>query len=76
MAAWVGNAPRAWGNCFRRAVEKSIPARLKQWTTRISRLHSRCTPAAMGVPFMPTYTTLGTICSSATEIARVFFARE
>ncbi len=59
MAAWVGNASAGMGYCFRRAVEKSIPRAIEtvdhtNFTIALA-LHA----AAMGVPFMPTYTTLG-----------------
>src|SRR5260370_20132949 len=59
MAAWVGNASASMGYCFRRAVEKSIPRAIETVDhtnlTMALALHA----AAMGVPFMPTYTTLG-----------------
>jgi glutaconate CoA-transferase subunit A len=59
MAAWVGNASAGMGYCFRRAVEKSIPRAIETVDhtnlTMALALHA----AAMGVPFMPTYTTLG-----------------
>jgi glutaconate CoA-transferase, subunit A len=59
MAAWVGNVSAGVGYCFRRAVERGIPRRIEtvdysNFTLALA-LHS----AAMGVPFMPTYSTLG-----------------
>jgi glutaconate CoA-transferase, subunit A len=59
MAAWVGNVSAGVGYCFRRAVEHSIPRRIEtvdysNFTIALS-LHA----AALGVPFMPTYATLG-----------------
>jgi glutaconate CoA-transferase, subunit A len=59
MAAWVGNVSAGVGYCFRRAVERSIPRRLEvvdysNFTIALA-LHA----AALGVPFMPTYATLG-----------------
>lgn len=59
MAAWVGNVSAGVGYCYRRAVEKSVPRRLEvvdysNFTIALA-LHA----AAMGVPFMPTYATLG-----------------
>lgn len=59
MAAWVGNVSAGVGYCFRRAVEKNVPRRLEvvdysNFTIALA-LHA----AAMGVPFMPTYATLG-----------------
>jgi glutaconate CoA-transferase, subunit A len=59
MAAWVGNVSAGVGYCFRRAVERGVPRRLdvvdySNFTMALA-LHA----AAMGVPFMPTYATLG-----------------
>jgi len=59
MAAWVGNVSAGVGYCFRRAVEKSVPRRLdvvdySNFTLALA-LHA----AALGIPFMPTYATLG-----------------
>src|SRR5277367_1324256 len=59
MAAWIGNVSAGVGYCFRRAVEHGIPRRIEtvdysNFTLALS-LHA----AAMGVPFMPTYSTLG-----------------
>jgi glutaconate CoA-transferase subunit A len=59
MAAWVGNASAGMGYCFRRAAEKSIPRAIETVDhtnlTMALALHA----AAMGVPFMPTYSALG-----------------
>src|SRR5277367_5542594 len=59
MSAWVGNVSAGVGYCFRRAVERSIPRRLEvvdysNFTMALA-LHA----AALGVPFLPTYATLG-----------------
>jgi glutaconate CoA-transferase, subunit A len=59
MAAWVGNVSAGVGYCFRRAVESSIPRRIEvvdysNFTMALA-LHA----AALGVPFLPTYATLG-----------------
>ncbi|MFZ0211427.1 MAG: CoA-transferase [Candidatus Acidiferrales bacterium] len=59
MAAWVGNVSEGTGYCFRRAVERSIPRRIdvvdySNFTLALA-LHA----GALGVPFMPTYSTLG-----------------
>src|SRR5580692_9903404 len=59
MAAWVGNASAGVGYCFRRAVEHAIPNAIEivDYTnfTLAMALHA----AALGVPFLPTYATLG-----------------
>jgi len=59
MAAWVGNVSAGVGYCLRRAVEDSIPRRVEMVDysnfTMALALHS----AALGVPFLPTYSTLG-----------------
>jgi len=59
MAAWVGNVSAGVGYCFRRATEQQIPRRIEvvdysNFTVAMA-LHA----GAMGVPFMPTYATLG-----------------
>jgi glutaconate CoA-transferase subunit A len=59
MAAWVGNVSEGAGYCFRRALEKGIPRRIEvtdysNFTIALA-LHA----GAMGVPFLPTYATLG-----------------
>jgi glutaconate CoA-transferase, subunit A len=59
MAAWVGNVSAGVGYCFRRAAERAIPHRLEvvdysNFTIALG-LHA----GALGVPFMPTYATLG-----------------
>jgi glutaconate CoA-transferase, subunit A len=59
MAAWVGNVSAGVGYCLRRAVERSIPRRLEvvdysNFTMALA-LHA----GALGVPFLPTYATLG-----------------
>ncbi|MGB6844269.1 MAG: CoA-transferase [Candidatus Acidiferrales bacterium] len=59
MAAWVGNVSAGVGYCFRRAAEQSVPRRIETVD------YSNCTmalalhAAALGAPFMPTYSTLG-----------------
>lgn len=59
MAAWVGNVSAGVGYCFRRAVEQGIPRPIQivdysNFTVALA-LHA----AALGVPFLPTYSTLG-----------------
>jgi glutaconate CoA-transferase subunit A len=59
MAAWVGNVSAGVAYCFRRAVERSVPRRLEvvdysNFTMALA-LHA----GALGVPFLPTYATLG-----------------
>src|SRR6202050_548032 len=59
LAAWVGNVSAGVGYCYRRATERNIPRRLEvvdysNFTMALA-LHA----GAMGVPFMPTYATLG-----------------
>jgi glutaconate CoA-transferase, subunit A len=59
MAAWVGNVSAGVGYCFRRAVEKNIPRRLEMVDYSNFTLALALHAAALGVPFMPTYSTLG-----------------
>src|SRR5713226_2780839 len=59
MAAWVGNVSAGLGHCFRRAVEQGIPHPIEMQDysnfTMALALHA----GALGVPFLPAYTTLG-----------------
>jgi len=59
MAAWVGNVSAGVGYCFRRAVERNIPRRLEVVDYSNFTLALALQAGAMGVPFMPTYATLG-----------------
>ncbi|MGA2844435.1 MAG: CoA-transferase [Candidatus Acidiferrales bacterium] len=59
MAAWVGNVSAGVGYCFRRAAEHAVPRKIEvvdysNFTMALA-LHA----AALGVPFLPTYATLG-----------------
>ncbi len=59
FAAWVGNVSAGVGYCFRRAVEHGKPRHIQtvdysNFTMALA-LHA----AALGVPFLPTYSTLG-----------------
>jgi glutaconate CoA-transferase subunit A len=59
MAAWIGNVSAGVGYCFRRAVEHGIPRRLETVDYSNFTLALALHAGAMGVPFMPTYATLG-----------------
>ncbi len=59
MAAWVGNVSAGVGYCFRRAVEKHIPRPLATVDYSNFTLALGLHAGAMGVPFMPTYSTMG-----------------
>jgi len=59
MAAWIGNVSAGVGYCYRRAAEQGLPRRIEvvdysNFTMGLA-LHA----AALGAPFMPTYSTLG-----------------
>jgi glutaconate CoA-transferase subunit A len=59
MAAWVGNVSAGVGYCLRRAAEQGVPRRIEMvdysnFTVALA-LHA----GALGVPFMPTYSTMG-----------------
>jgi glutaconate CoA-transferase subunit A len=60
VAAWVGNVSAGLGHNFRRAVERSIPNPLVTIDHSNLTLATALHAAAMGVPFLPTYSTLGT----------------
>ena len=59
MAAWIGNVSAGVGYCFRRAVEQGIPKRLETVDYSNFTLALALHGGALGVPFMPTYATLG-----------------
>ena len=59
MAAWVGNVSAGVGYCLRRAVEQGIPRRLDVTDYSNFTLALALHAGALGVPFMPTYSTLG-----------------
>ena len=59
MAAWVGNVSAGVGYCLRRAAEQNVPRAVEMVDfsnfTMAMALHA----GALGVPFLPTYSTLG-----------------
>ncbi len=59
FAAWVGNVSAGVGYCLRRAVEQNVPHAVQMVDysnfTMALALHA----GALGVPFLPTYSTLG-----------------
>jgi glutaconate CoA-transferase subunit A len=59
MAAWVGNVSAGVGYCFRRAVEGGVPRRIETVDYSNFTLALALHAAALGVPFLPTYATLG-----------------
>ena len=59
MAAWVGNASAGMGYCFRRAVEQKIPRAMETVDYSNLTIALALHAAALGVPFLPTYSTLG-----------------
>lgn len=59
MAAWVGNVSSGMGYCFRRAVEQGMPRALHTVDYTNLTIALALHAAAMGVPFMPTYSALG-----------------
>jgi len=59
MAAWVGNVSAGVGYCYRRAVERHVPRRLEVVDYSNFTMALALQAGAMGVPFLPTYATLG-----------------
>src|SRR6266849_2710230 len=59
MTAWIGNVSAGMGYCFRRAVEQKIPRALETVDHTNLTIALALHAAAMGVPFLPTYSTLG-----------------
>ncbi len=59
MAAWVGNVSAGVGYCLRRAVEEHVPRAVQMVDYSNFTLALALHAGALGVPFMPTYSTLG-----------------
>ncbi len=59
MAAWVGNVSAGVGYCLRRAVERNLPRPVQMVDYSNFTLALALHAGALGVPFMPTYSTLG-----------------
>jgi len=59
FAAWVGNVSAGVGYCLRRAVEQNIPHAVQMTDYSNFTLALGLHAGALGVPFMPTYSTLG-----------------
>ena len=59
IAAWVGNVAGGSGYCFRRAVEQRIPRPLEMEDHSNFSVGLALKAAAMGVPYLPTFTGLG-----------------
>jgi glutaconate CoA-transferase subunit A len=59
LAAWVGNVSAGLGHCFRRAMENSQPRAVEMVDYSNLTLALALHAAALGVPFMPTHSTLG-----------------
>jgi len=59
LAAWVGNVSAGLGHCFRRAMENSEPRAMQMVDYSNLTLALALHAAAMGVPFMPTHSTIG-----------------
>ena len=60
VAAWVGNVSAGLGHNFRRAVEESVPVSVEMIDHSNLTLALALHAAALGVSFLPTYSTLGT----------------
>ncbi len=59
VAAWVGNVAGGSGHAFRRAVEEGIPRPIEMEDHSNLTVALALKAAAMGVPFLPTVTVLG-----------------
>jgi glutaconate CoA-transferase subunit A len=59
FAAWVGNVSAGVGYCLRRAMEQGTPRAVQMVDYSNFTLALALHAGALGVPFMPTYSTLG-----------------
>lgn len=60
IAAWIGNVSSGSGYNLRRAVEQSVPTTIDMVDYSNFTLALALHAAALGAPFLPTYSTLGT----------------
>lgn len=72
MAAWVGNVSAGVGYCFRRAVEQGTPRALETLDYSNFTLALALHAAALGVPFLPAYSPLGSDLLEDNENLSVF----
>ncbi len=59
-AAWIGNVMMGSARCFRRAAEKQVPRRIEIIDYSNLTMSLALTAGALGVPYLPTRSTLGT----------------
>ncbi len=71
VAAWIGNVAAGLGHNFRRAMEEKIPVALNVEEHSNFTLGLGLKAAAMGVPFLPTYTARGSDFGSSAHFASV-----
>ncbi len=71
-AAWVGNVSSGLGHCYRRAVEHSQPVALEMTDYSNFTLALALHAGALGVPFLPTFSTLGSDISKSGAHLREF----
>jgi glutaconate CoA-transferase subunit A len=72
LAAWVGNVSAGLGHCFRRAMESSEPRAMEMVDYSNLTLALALHAAALGVPFLPTHSTLGSDLLKNNENLREF----
>ena len=72
MAAWVGNVSAGVGYCFRRAVEQGVPRAIETLDYSNFAMALALHAGALGVPFLPTYSTLGSDLLAKNENLREF----
>ncbi|MCB9172932.1 MAG: CoA transferase subunit A [Ardenticatenales bacterium] len=64
MAAWVGHVGQGGGHAFQRAVEAAVPRAIEMRDHSNFTLTLALTAGSLGVPFIPTQSTLGSELSS------------
>ncbi|HEV2385652.1 MAG TPA: CoA-transferase [Candidatus Acidoferrales bacterium] len=72
MAAWVGNVSAGVGYGFRRAVELGVPRPVEVIDYTNFTLALALAAAALGVPFLPTYSTLASDVLARNPLLREF----
>jgi glutaconate CoA-transferase subunit A len=71
-AAWIGNVMMGSARCFRRAVEKGFPRPIEVIDYSNLTMSLALTAGALGVPYMPTRSTLGTTLQQRNPSLRAY----
>ncbi len=68
VAAWVGNVSAGLGHAYRRATEEGVPRPVEVWDTSNLTISLGLLAGALGVPYLPTLSLLGSDVPRRPEI--------